>query len=216
MIAAISRQIHKRQTILWQIQKANEGVPLWVLAYKDESKREDAAIKARKELNELLDKRKEIMDTTPREKWYPNRKRSGRTKLSTDSTKRKVDKWVSYRNKKFFCSDGTKVSQYYIDQRRGEALKAMYGDIGKPIDAGFREQRATCTAYIISQSRCKQLGKTELIWDIENMFPATWESNRAIENPKGQEWKRLHNKAYCLSFIQKHDSELYQKFVLNP
>ena len=47
------------------------------------------------------------------------------------------------------------------------------------------------------------------------MFAATHESNRAIENPKGQEWKKLKDLQYCLNYIEKHDPELFQKFSVN-
>ena len=46
------------------------------------------------------------------------------------------------------------------------------------------------------------------------MFAATHESNRAIENTKGEAWKKLKNIDRCLSFIKKHDIILYNKFMV--
>jgi len=116
---------------------------------------------------------------------------------------------------KYLCSDGSKVTQAQIDRRRSEAYRIKYQDNPNPICEGFGKERAQGTAHIIPQARCKQIGKTELIWDTANMFPATHEANQAIENPKGTAWKQLKNLDYCLEYIFKHDRELWMKFTLN-
>lgn len=199
-ITKISHQIHKRESILFIINKAEEGDKRYVMAYKDVRHREKVKVKATKELDGLKKEREILRISTPKENWYPKRK--------------EFKGWPKGKKKpnKFHCSDGTTVTQGEIDKKRSEAYRIKYQDNPNPIDEGFREKRAQCTAHIIAQARCKQLGKTELIWDIDNMFPATFESNQAIENPKGDVWMKLHNKDYCLSFIEKHDKELYAKF----
>lgn len=70
-------------------------------------------------------------------------------------------------------------------------------------------------AHIIPQARCKVIGKTELIWNTDNIFLSCHKCNSAIENPKGQEWKKLKNIDKCLKFIAQHDPELFVKFKLN-
>lgn len=204
-IASVTKQIHRKKSHLWKIDRANEGHPHWSYALKDPFKRNETARRLRIEIELLEAHRQNLKNTTPKEIWYPGYKRSGRSKGERNRPKSIV----------YVCSNGETVTQAEIDKRRGEAYRLKYQDNPCPIDEGFREQRAQCTAHIISQQRCKQIHKTELIWDIENMFAATHESNRAIENPKGQEWKKLKNLQYCLNFIEKHDPELYAKFELS-
>lgn len=204
-ITKISHQIHKRESILFIINKAELGVKPYTFAYKDINHRDKVKAKAQKELEGLRVEREKLKAIIPKELWYPNKKHCGISKGETRHIKH------SNRNT-FLCSDGTRVTQAQIDKKRSEAYRIKYQDNPTPIDEGFREKRAKCTAHIISQARCKQIGKTELIWDIDNMFPATFESNSAIENPKGDAWLKLHNKDYCLSFIEKHDPELFSKF----
>lgn len=200
-ITKISHQIHKRESILFIINKAEAGQLPYTMAYKDEKYRQRAKERATKELEGLRKEREILKLTIPKENWYPKRK--------------EFKGWPKGKKRgsnSFLCSDGTRVTQQQIDKKRSEAYRIKYQDNPNPIDEGFREQRAKCTAHIISQARCKQIGKTELIWDIDNMFPATFESNAAIENPKGDAWLKLHNKEYCLKFIEKHDKELFAKF----
>lgn len=201
-IALIARKIHRHRSHLWQIRKANEGDERWVLAYKDAYQRNKTAKRLREELELLTAHLENLKASTPRKEWYPRKKNCGQSKGTPHTIT-------------FLCSNGERVTQAEIDKRRSEAYRIKYQDNHCPIDEGFREQRAQCTAHIISQQRCKQIHKTELIWDIENMFAATHESNRAIENPKGQEWKKLKNLQYCLNYIEKHDPELFQKFSVN-
>jgi len=93
---------------------------------------------------------------------------------------------------KYLCSDGSKVTQAQIDNKRSEAYRNRYSD-NPAIWCDGCGQRCQCSAHIISQARCKQIGKTELIWTHENFFPSCFKCNAAIENPKGQEWKSLKN-----------------------
>lgn len=201
-IAQLSRQIHRKESHLWGIERANEGHPIWVQAYKNAFKRNQTAARLRKEIELLQAQRQILYDQTPKEQWHPAKKRCGRFKGNKNRPHTNT----------YLCSNGTRVTQEEINKKRGEAYRIKYQDNSCPIDEGFREQRAKCTAHIISQSRCKQIGKTELIWDIDNMFAATFESNAAIENPKGDAWKKLKNINYCLAFIELHDKELFAKF----
>lgn len=115
----------------------------------------------------------------------------------------------------FECSDGSKIKQIGINQMRSQAyilLESVRTDLD--ICEGCGGQ-ATCHAHIIAQSRCKVINKTELIWYLDNIFPSCFECNAAIENPKGHAWKSLKNAQKCLDFIKIHDTELYQKFMVN-
>lgn len=114
----------------------------------------------------------------------------------------------------YFCSNGDRVSDAQAKRRYADARYKKYSaSIGWACE-GCGDP-ATCSAHIIAQARCKVLHKTELIWNPANFFPSCYKCNAAIENPKGEAWKTLKNRDYCLEFIEKHDAELFSKFVLN-
>lgn len=110
-------------------------------------------------------------------------------------------------------SDGERLTEEIIRQRYATSRRSKYGDqkVRKCHGCGTD---CTGNAHIIAKARCKQIGKTELIWDKGNYFPACSECNQAIENPNGKAWKSLMNIDYCLSFIKLHDPELFTKFEL--
>lgn len=111
----------------------------------------------------------------------------------------------------FLCSDGTRVTQAEIDKNYLLVLDTPRN----PVCEGCDSSRSVCRAHIIARARCKVIGKTELIWDYDNLFDACHACNLAIENPKGKAWKQLKNLDKCLSFIKLHDPELYTKFELS-
>jgi len=110
------------------------------------------------------------------------------------------------------CTNGERVTRTQIDFRKRKAYEAYDQENGIVWCEGCGRP-ATCHAHIIPQARCKQLHATELIWHWGNFFASCFECNQAIENPKGEAWKKLANKDYCLSFIEMHDQELYNKFI---
>jgi hypothetical protein len=111
-------------------------------------------------------------------------------------------------------STGERITDATIQARYSKMLRYRYEGCGRLKCEGCGEY-ATCTAHIIAKARLKQLHKAELIYDPKASFPACYKCNLAIENPKGEAWKELKNKEYCLEFIEIHDPELYQKFILN-
>lgn len=110
------------------------------------------------------------------------------------------------------CSDGRKLTAGTIKSYLNKAYHKKYRGEPYPRCEGCGDE-AQCSAHIIAQARCKQLGKTELIWNPSNFFPSCYLCNRAIENPKGKAWRELRNIQTCLEFIKQHDPELYTKFV---
>jgi hypothetical protein len=199
-IAQVSHQIHRRESHLWAIERAKEGVIPYCLKFKNLENRNKKADKLKHEIIELRIQYEQLKETTPKKEWYPNRKHSGRPRGSVGSIT------------KYHCSDGSTVTQREIDKKRSEAYRKKYQDNPHPICEGFGGKRAEGTAHIIPQSRCKKIRKTELIWDLDNMFPASHAANKAIENPKGQEWKQLKNIDKCIQFMYEHDKDLYFKF----
>lgn len=119
----------------------------------------------------------------------------------------------------YYCSDGTKVTQDQIDKHRSKSYSIVYpNQIQQCQGCG---EKAQGSAHIVPQARCKQIHKTELIWELDkfrkpvNFFPACHKCNAAIENPKGDDWKYLDNIGECLAAMKEHDEELYNKFVVH-
>lgn len=81
----------------------------------------------------------------------------------------------------YYCSNGERVSQATIDKRRSEAYKMAYSGTSRQMCACG--QVAQGSSHIVSQKCCKELHRTELIWDRMNFYPACnacnsrWESN---------------------------------------
>lgn len=110
-------------------------------------------------------------------------------------------------------STGERLTDDVIKTRYAKARKIKYQE-----QIAHRCQgcgaTATCSAHIIAQARLKVLHKAELIYSPKAFFPACYACNLAIENPKGEAWKKLKNIEYCLIFIETHDPELFSKFIL--
>lgn len=135
------------------------------------------------------------------------------TALSVPGKKRQAAKRQSDPNT-FLCSDGTRVTQDQIDRFRSAAYKLKY-PVQEATCHGCWMRKAHGSAHSIPQARCKQLGKTELIWHPGNIWPACIQCNNRAENPNGEGWKKLLVKDEMLAFIKIHDQELYMKFILN-
>lgn len=117
----------------------------------------------------------------------------------------------------FLCSDGTRVTQAEINERRAQAY-AEYDAIQDPAvceGCGKSDSIDTAHAHIIAQARCKAIGKTQLIWTIGNFFHGCSTCNDAIYTPNNPAWKKLENLDDCMNFIQQHDKTLFQKFLNN-
>jgi hypothetical protein len=99
-------------------------------------------------------------------------------------------------------SSGERVSEATIKKRLSEAYRQQYD--GKPHpccdETGVR---AECSSHIISQKRCKELHKAELIWNPSNFFPATYVVNSRWESND----KTLRNYNQYLAFVEEHDLE---------
>lgn len=127
--------------------------------------------------------------------WYPTPKKIGTTNT-----------WG--------CSSGKRVTQFEIIRYRD----AAYNEKSKSVDMTVCEGcggKGVCWAHIIPQATCKNMGKTELIWHLRNIFRSCYNCNSAIENPSGSDWKSLKNIDECLSFIKVNAPVLHQKFLSN-
>jgi len=109
---------------------------------------------------------------------------------------------------KYFCSDGSRVSEATIKSNLSKSYRES--DDGTTHCRGCGA-RAEGHAHIVPKSRCKQLHKTELIWYPPNYFKACNRCNLAAENITSEAFRNLLNYYDCLRILREHDSERYQK-----
>lgn len=200
-IIRLSRKIKNKYDTVYQITKANEGHPDYLKNYRDADRRNRRLAQVTEELKALKAERTAL--------GYQTIQQLRVSKTARTKVKGKPNKNPN----RYMDSFGNTWTQKEIDRKRGEAYKEKYKDNPNPACQGLGIVRAECTAHIIPQARCKQLHKTELIWDLDNMFPATFAANLAIENPKGAAWKSLKNVEKCLAYMKENDLELYAKFM---
>lgn len=112
----------------------------------------------------------------------------------------------------YYTSTGERYSQAQIDKKLSETYRKAYAGEPHPYCHGCGK-RATETSHIISQRRCKILRKTELIWNVENMFPACRDCHMLFEGFKNEKVFQLFNYKQCLNFIKLHDSKDYERRI---
>lgn len=125
--------------------------------------------------------------------------------------------------KKFRCSDGTMVSQSETKRRYIDTIDAIKLE-REPICQGTgRTDFPLSFSHTISQKRCKEIGKTELIWhpgniEIEGYHEPSsnpvaahniWEVGTLDQKKSLLNWDRK------IQFIKLHDPEQYTKLMLD-
>lgn len=114
--------------------------------------------------------------------------------------------------KKFKTSNGEKVSQNQIESRRSKA----YERNTKPSEVMCQccgKRLAQHRDHSISQARCKQLHKTELIWDPKNWSLSCAKSHHEWESYKSGDFKKHKNYSIRMNFVKLHDPEGYRKRI---
>lgn len=110
---------------------------------------------------------------------------------------------------RYYCSDGSRVTQKVIDDRYSDQLRSMYADmIGVPPCSACGKPSHD-TDHTIARARCKELHKTELIWDRNNMPRSCRQCHAEWENVKGLKWVDHTNVLERLLYLKKHDPEGY-------
>lgn len=105
---------------------------------------------------------------------------------------------------KFTCSDGTKVSQAYINRKLSE-IECV----------GMCEAYAIFPAmdkdHTIPQKRCKDLHKTELIWDTANIAFSSRTAHVEWESYRSGRFEDHANVVQRMLYVKKHDPETFIK-----
>ena len=118
------------------------------------------------------------------------------------------------------CSDGSLVTQSEIKYNLIETYIQIDSE-RESVCEGCNRSLPLSHSHTISQARCKQLGKTELIWDKENIFlecfdvPCSYSTycHNIWSNGDLEKKKRLLNFGKKLEYIKIHDPETYQKLT---
>lgn len=112
---------------------------------------------------------------------------------------------------KYYCSNGIRVSQASIDRRYSESLREKHAGKGIVMCECCQSVPATDNDHTIAKARCKELHKTELIWDKDNFVSSCRKCHRQWESYKDGAYKKHANYESRMDFLRQHDKEGYQK-----
>ncbi len=107
------------------------------------------------------------------------------------------------------ASDGTGYTENQIKAKLSEAYSLRYNEQITYLCEDCGKNQATESSHIIAKARCKQLHKTELIWDKNNFYPSCrechmrWEAN---DSTLVRYWQ-------LMEYVKKHDLEGYLKRI---
>ena len=112
---------------------------------------------------------------------------------------------------KYLCSDGKMVSQQFINSRLA-SMRREVTILKTPMRCqAYPTEQANDFDHTISQKRCKQLGKTELIWATENIAISSRFAHTCWENYASGEFEDHKNVIERMLFVKKHDPETFEK-----
>lgn len=108
----------------------------------------------------------------------------------------------------YTTSTGDRISQRAIDRRYSKSLKEKHN--GNPIAiCGGCGARAVHNDHTISQKRCKELHKTELIWNPDNYESSCAKCHQEWESYKDGKYMKHKNHIERMMFLLEHDKEGY-------
>lgn len=112
-----------------------------------------------------------------------------------------------------YCSDGRRVSQSTIDRKYAQARKEkhIFSPIGVCECCG--KKPAIDNDHTIAQARCKQIHKTELIWNPLCFVSSCRNCHMDWERFKNGNWINHKNVEQRLRFLKEHDPEGYNKRI---
>lgn len=123
---------------------------------------------------------------------------------------------------KFLCTDGSRVSQVTIKRKYAEVCDRIKQTRDAVCQGSGRGDVPLSFSHTISQARCKDLGKTELIWDEENIEVEGFEAPTSKPLMAHNIWEvgtlemkiMLLNFERKLEYIKQHDSEDYNRYMV--
>lgn len=129
----------------------------------------------------------------------------------------------SDKTNKYKCSDGTLVTQSQINRKYAETCKQIDQTRPAVCQGSGRSDVPLSHSHTIPRARCKELGKTELIWDPDNIELEGYEEPTSKPTMAHNIWEtgsvlqkyHLLNFQRKLSYIKIHDPQTYQKIVFD-
>lgn len=114
------------------------------------------------------------------------------------------------------CSDGTRITQKELDMRirsakirKGKKLKCTaLGD-----DYDFDTHGPLDWSHTISVERCKELGKSELSYDLNNMVCECRASHMDWESYKSGDFQMAMNVIGRMRYLKERDPEGFEKRI---
>lgn len=110
----------------------------------------------------------------------------------------------------YLCSDGTRVTQLQINARYSKAIREKHQGNGHPTCECCHKVPANDNDHTISQKRCKEIGKTELIWDHRNFVSSCRKCHNQWESYKSGDYILHKNVVERLGFMMDKDPEGYE------
>lgn len=107
----------------------------------------------------------------------------------------------------YTCTNGERITEGNIRRRYAKAIREKHSGNGIPMCEAYPGERAVHNDHTISQKRCKQIHKTELIWNPENFVSSSARAHTEWEAIKGGEWIHHANVEQRLQFLKEHDPE---------
>lgn len=108
---------------------------------------------------------------------------------------------------RYYCSDGSRVTESQIKNR----LKKLGTAYGVCMCACCGKNISQDNDHTIAKARCKQLRKTELIWDVNNIETSCRSCHEQWESYKSGEFVRHANFEKRMDYMKIHDPEGWQK-----
>lgn len=124
--------------------------------------------------------------------------------------------------KRYKCSNGQLVSQVDIKRRLAEVYDEIKGTREAVCQGSGRWDLPLSMSHTISQARCKELGKSELIWDLSNIEVESFEAPTSRPTYAHNIWEcgttelkmTLLNFDRKLAYIKIHDLEEYNRWMV--
>jgi hypothetical protein len=106
------------------------------------------------------------------------------------------------------CSDGSYITESQIRALYSRSLKVKHAGQTVFVCSGCG-CRAVHNDHTIAKARCKEIHKTELIFNPDNFENSCAKCHAQWENFKSGDWINHHNVEKRLIFLKQHDPEGY-------
>lgn len=112
----------------------------------------------------------------------------------------------------YTTSDGRRINQRQINNRRKWFYDKDRANV-PGLCAGCGQRPPVDHDHTISQAKCKQLHKTELIFDPKNWVYSCRDCHRQWEAYKSGQWLQHDNAAARLLYLKEHDPQAYNSRI---